>query len=101
MKKYIICVDGRVIDLHSLHIEVLLILRIQHTTCNIRDVLPSVTFAGDIDLVALHGKSVNEVLPETHELFRNIILVVNFNVSRGKTGANGLIDVDHVGQINP
>ena len=101
VKQYVVCVDGRVIDLHSLHIKVLLVLRIQHTTCDIRDVLPSVTFSGDVDFVPLHGKCFNEVLPETHELLRNIVLVINGYRSMGEPRADWLINVDHVGQINP
>lgn len=77
----VVCVDGRVINLNTLHIEVLLVLRIQHTARNIWDILPSVTFSRDIYFVSLHRKGINEVLPETHELLCNIVLVVNENTA--------------------
>ncbi len=96
-----IFIDRRVVDLDTLNIVIRRIVGIQHTSCNIRNILTSVTFTSDIDLVSFHAESINEVLPETHELSSNVVLVIDGDVSRRESSAHGLIDVNHVGEVNP
>ena len=52
-----------------------------------------------IDLESLQLERLDEVLPETHEMICNVSFIVDCDVPPGKSGADRLIDVDHVGQI--
>lgn len=96
-----ILIDRWIVDLNSLHIEVLGVIGVQHPRGNIWNVLPCVGFSRDVNLVALHGKRIHEVLPESHELGCHIVFIVYQNVSRGETSGDRLIYPDHVGQICP
>jgi len=49
----------------------------------------------------MHAESVDEVLPESHKLCGYIALIVHGDVSGGKSSADWLIDIDHVGQVGP
>lgn len=101
MHHNIIIIHRRVINLNALDIEVLGVLRIQHTTGDVWNILPSITLTKYVNLVSLHGERVNEVLPEAHEIVRHINLVCD--VFRSSTEACGdwLIDPDHVCKICP
>lgn len=87
--------------MHTLDVVIRGVIGIQHTSCNIRNVLASITFTSDVNLVSFHAKGINEILPETHELRSNVMLVVDSDISGRESGAHRLIDIDHVGEIDP
>lgn len=60
-----------------------------------------VRLAGDVHLVAMHAKGVDEVLPEAHELGDELLLVGDAGLAGGEAGADRLLDVDDVGQGVP
>lgn len=68
--------------LNTLHIVVRGIVTIQEVTSNIWNILSSITLACDVDLISLHAKRIDEILPECGELIPNIDLVINKNISR-------------------
>ena len=96
-----VIIDGRVIDLHPLDVEVMVILSIQHPTSNIWDILASITLSQDVYLVAFHRERVDEVLPETHELLRHIFLIRNILGPAAEACSDGLVNPNHVGEICP
>lgn len=58
-----------------------------------------VGLARDVHLVSLHGKGVDKVLPEAQELPRHVLLALGGDVALAVAGADGLLDVDDVGQV--
>ena len=54
-----------------------------------------------VNLESLHVEGVDEVLPESLELLRNIGLASDIDASPGKSSGDGLVDVDHVGEVCP
>lgn len=77
------------------------IILIQHPSSQVRDVLTRITFASDINLVALHAEHLNESSPEIVELIRDINLILHCSRSRRKARASGLVHVDHVCKVRP
>lgn len=73
----IIVVDGRVIDLNALQVEMSFVLTVQHSRRNVRNILTGIALASDVNLVALHAKGFNKVLPEIIELIRNINFILH------------------------
>lgn len=65
------------------------------------DVFSSEAFSCQIDLVALHRKSFNEVFPESHELISNISLVLDYSSAYGIASGSRLVYPDHIGQVGP
>lgn len=94
-------VDGGVIDLNTLHVEVFGVVGVQHARSDVRNVLSSVGLSSNVHLIALHAEGVDEVLPESHKLCGYILLIIDSDVSWGESSANWLIDVNHVGQVCP
>jgi hypothetical protein len=55
----------------------------------------------DVHLVAVHAKGVDQVLPETHELGGELLLVGDGGLARREARADRLLNVDDVGQGVP
>lgn len=96
-----IAVDGWVVDLDTLQVEVGCILLVQHSVRNVRNVHARVAFAGDVDLAAVQVEGVDEVLEPAVELGSHVFLVVDCRGARGEACAGGLVNVDHVGEVGP
>lgn len=86
---HVVC-DERVVYVHPADVEVGRVVGVKHVFSDVRDVHPPrisgiqnevnlvsegsrsrhsrIRFSRDIDLVALHTKGIDEVLPEAHEL---------------------------------
>ena len=87
--------------LNTLQVVVCGIVAVQEVTSNVWDILTSITLASDVNLVALHAKGINEILPECGKLISNINFIVNKDISGWVSSADGLIDPDHIGQVGP
>lgn len=96
-----IIIDGRIIDLNTLQVEVSRIILFQHPLCEVRDVLSGIAFSSDINLVALHAEGLDEPSPEVVELVRDIDLILDSGGTRRVTRASRLINIDHIGQLVP
>lgn len=96
-----IVVDGRIVDLDALHIEVLFILLVQHGRGDVGNILPSIAFSSDIHLATMQIKSIHEVLEPALKLPCNILLIVDGGRPRGEASSGRLIHIDHVGQVSP
>lgn len=68
---------------------------------DIRNIHSGITLADDVDLVSLHIKSVDKVGPELHELGGHVLLVLGGGSALRKPRADGLVNVDDVGQAVP
>ena len=93
--------DYRVVDHQAGHVVVGLVIGVEEGGGDVGAVEAGIGFAGDVHLVALHGKGINEVLPETHELSGDILLASGGDVAGREAGADGLLDPDDVGQGVP
>lgn len=58
-------------------------------------------FTRNVNLVSLHGKGIDEVLVETHELLSDIILILGSNLASGEARVNGLLNPQDVGKVMP
>ena len=96
-----VIIDGRIIDLDALDIEVIAVFGIQHATSNIWNILTSVTLSQYVDLVSLHGECIDEVLPEAHELLCDIGLVCDIFCPPTEARGDRLVNPNHVGEIRP
>ena len=94
-------VDRRIVDLDTLDIEISGILLIQHAGSQIWDILSRVTLSGDVNLVSLHPKSVDEPFPEVIELIRDVVFILDCRRSRGQASTSGLVNINHVCQVRP
>lgn len=63
-----IFIDGRIVDLNTLQIEILRIILFDESLRDVRNILSRITLASDVHLVPFHTKSFNEPLPEIVEL---------------------------------
>lgn len=97
--------DTWIIDLNAFHIVVVGVVLLQHIVGNVWDVLSGIGLSSDVDIGAGHVECGDEVLPESSKISRDLIFAGD--VSRcivtvwREAGSNGLIDVDHVGQVDP
>lgn len=96
-----VAVDGRVVDLDTLQVEVGCILLVQHGIGNVGDVHARVAFTGDVDLAAVQVEGVDEVLEPAVELGSHVFLVIYGRGARGEACAGGLVDVNHIGEVGP
>ena len=101
LQKNIVVVNGWIVDLYAFDVKILGIFLIQHTACNVWDILSSVALACNVDFVSMHMESVDEVLPETHKLIRYVNLIRDIDRAWGKSCADRLVDIDHVGEVYP
>lgn len=65
---YTILVNGRIIDLDTLQVEVRCVIAIQHPSSQVWNILACIAFPGDVNFVSLHTKSLGEPFPEIIEL---------------------------------
>lgn len=86
---------------HVTHVEVVGIVGVQHATGNVGNVHASVGLSNDIHLVAGQVEGVDEVLPELHELVCDIDLILRSRGALGEARADGLVDIDDIGQAVP
>ena len=66
-----------VINLHSLNVVILGIVCIEHCGCDVRTVLASVTFTGDVNLATMQVEGVEQILPEAQKVSCNIYFAQN------------------------
>lgn len=72
-----IVIDGRVINLDTLQVKVSRIVLVQHSLGEIRNVLPGVTLASNVNFIALHTERLDESPPKVVKLVGDINLVLN------------------------
>lgn len=63
-----VLIDGRIINLNPLQVEMGSIILIEEASRDIGDILSSIAFASDINLIALHAKGLDKASPEVIEL---------------------------------
>lgn len=101
----VVVVDGRVVDLNTFDVVVLGVVLVKHGIGDIRNILPCVGLASDVDFVSSQTESVHEVLPKGQELVGDVGLVHYFGGGSRRcwreTRADWLVDVHHVGQVCP
>lgn len=49
----------------------------------------------------MHGKGIDEVLVEAHELLGDIVLILGSNLASGEASVNGLLNPQDVGKMMP
>lgn len=94
-----------VVDLNTRDIVVVGVVLFQHVHCDVRNVLPSIGFTGDVDLSTSQVEGSHEVLPKSSKVSANIGLVLDR--VRGSFGCwresctDRLVDPDHVREVGP
>lgn len=73
----VVVIDTRVVDLDASHIVEFGVIGVKHIAGYIRDILPSITLAGNIYFAVLHLKGGHEIFPEAHEVVCHIMLVLD------------------------
>lgn len=77
MKMLVVCltidhdtvlIDRRIINLNPLQVEMGSIILIEEASRDIGDILSSIAFSSDINLIALHAKGLDKASPEVIEL---------------------------------
>lgn len=63
-----VLIDGRIINLNPLQVEMGSIILIEEASRDIGDILSSIAFSSDINLIALHAKGLDKASPEVIEL---------------------------------
>ena len=56
--------------------------------------MPGIALASDINISTIERESFNKILPESHEVFCNIILIVDGDIARREACRYWLIDID-------
>lgn len=83
---------------HTLDVEVVGVVLIKHCRRKVRAVFPCIALAGDVNFAAVEVKCVEEILPETHEVLRQVHFIDQFGrcVWRGwrESSANWLVHID-------
>ena len=69
--------DGWVVDLDPLDLVVLVVHLLQEVVRNVRHEHACVRLACQVDIVSVHVEGVNEVLPESGELGRHVVLALD------------------------
>lgn len=63
-----VLIDRRIINLNPLQVEMGSIILIEEASRDIGDILSSIAFSSDINLIALHAKGLDKASPEVIEL---------------------------------
>lgn len=86
---------------HALDVKVSRIFGVQHVAGNIRAIGTCITFAVDIDAVAVHAKGIDKVFPKAHKLLGDIVFIFCGYVSSGEACVHGLLNPDDIGKMMP
>jgi ribosomal protein S4 len=65
---HVILVNGWIVNLDTLQVEVSRVFAVQHASSQIRNILACIALSGDVHLVALHAECLDKSLPEIIEL---------------------------------
>jgi hypothetical protein len=85
-------------QLHTMKVEVGLVLLIQNGRRDIRHITSSIGLASDIDLVVLDAEGSLEVFQEANEFVRDLFLARCSRCSDGVSNSNGMFDPARVSQ---
>lgn len=57
--------------------------------------------ASNVNFVSLHGKGIDEIFVETHELLSDIVLILGSNFASGEASVNGLLNPQDISKMMP
>jgi hypothetical protein len=93
--------ENRVNDGHTTHIVVFRIMGVDESIRDVWNIVSAVAFARDVNLFALCLEVINEVLVESHKLFRKTNLVHNVRSPLRESNAHRLFHPKHIRQVHP
>ena len=105
LNKRIVIIDRGIVNLDTTDVVVIRVVGLQHVVGDVRYVLACVGLSCNVDLLANKVEGLHEVFPESHELYRDVVLISDLfgrtRCSGTEARSNGLIDPYHRGQVHP